>query len=457
MELVVDRTNITNNYTEGKLYINGEYFCDTLENPDRGLYQGMSSSQIKSIKVPKETAIPTGTYNVNLNINSSYSDKSNRRWYKNTAMRGIMPRIMNVPGFEGILIHYGTSSAWTEGCLLVGSKSSEGRLKADKSTIYTLYGLLARAKSDKEKVTITIKDSDGLPITYNDYSNVEYNNANINFGVSYEETLDESTRETRTKQRKSLQDTIKELGNSEEPTEESTEEILSNTTEESTTEILSNISINTSKVSSKSNMDLLDLTSSIELPGLDSDSIIDNILNNRPSYLETISLYDTEISNIDKQESENKRLKEELGDNYTETSGSLFTKETLQQLKESTINQYRESLRGEINPTIAKIKISYLNIVDGIMNLKDAITNFLSGQVIPSTLVTGTATGTPNPAYSALQLKVFKSQISSILSTMNNNAIDVAKCSDEIKYTLPDSVLKVFESLNTLSTTIKSL
>ena len=42
MELELRRIAKKDVYTIGKLYIDGEYFCDTLEDKDRGLSQSLS-------------------------------------------------------------------------------------------------------------------------------------------------------------------------------------------------------------------------------------------------------------------------------------------------------------------------------------------------------------------------------------------------------------------------------
>lgn len=39
MQLRLKRIAKRNTYTIGKLYIDGEYFCDTIEDKDRGLKQ----------------------------------------------------------------------------------------------------------------------------------------------------------------------------------------------------------------------------------------------------------------------------------------------------------------------------------------------------------------------------------------------------------------------------------
>lgn len=58
MELLVKRTYRGPKYTIGHLYINGKYFCDTIEDVDRGLNINMPLTQIMSIKVKGKTCIP---------------------------------------------------------------------------------------------------------------------------------------------------------------------------------------------------------------------------------------------------------------------------------------------------------------------------------------------------------------------------------------------------------------
>ena len=106
MKILVDRKWKKETYTIGNLYINGKLFCNTLEDRDRGLKKTDSLSVIKSKKVYGETAIPTGKYGVAMNITSpKYSAV---KWYWNLC-KGMMPRLLNVPGFEGILIHPGNT------------------------------------------------------------------------------------------------------------------------------------------------------------------------------------------------------------------------------------------------------------------------------------------------------------------------------------------------------------
>ena len=68
MKLVVKRTYRGPNYTIGHLYVNDKYFCDTIEDVDRGLNQGMSKIEIAKIKIKGQTCIPYGTYIVTMKV-----------------------------------------------------------------------------------------------------------------------------------------------------------------------------------------------------------------------------------------------------------------------------------------------------------------------------------------------------------------------------------------------------
>ena len=149
MEILLKRIAKKNLYTIGKLYINGVYFCDTIEDKDRGLSQSMSLDEIKKIKVSNETAIPTGTYNVTLNVVSpKFKD---RVWAK--PYGGKVPRILNVPGFEGVLIHPGNDQDDTSGCIILGKNKVIGKVIESQATFKAFMTKVANQKS----VTFAIK------------------------------------------------------------------------------------------------------------------------------------------------------------------------------------------------------------------------------------------------------------------------------------------------------------
>ena len=92
------RISFSENSTIGQLYgPSGTLLCFTLEDVAR------------NVKIPGVTAIPYGKYEVVI----SWSNRFHR----------LMPRLLNVPLFDGILIHSGNTAKNTEGCILVGRKA----------------------------------------------------------------------------------------------------------------------------------------------------------------------------------------------------------------------------------------------------------------------------------------------------------------------------------------------
>ena len=154
MDLLLKRIAKKNGYTIGKLSINGKYFCDTLEDSDRGLDSSMSLDVLKHKKLAHITAIPTGRYQVVMNVVSPRLSKS--KFYKQFG-EGRVPRLLNVPAFEGILIHCGNTAKDTDGCILVGKNSKVGMVLDSKITYSKLYPLLEAAYKRKERIFITVE------------------------------------------------------------------------------------------------------------------------------------------------------------------------------------------------------------------------------------------------------------------------------------------------------------
>ena len=154
MKILVDRKWKKDTYTIGRLYVNGQFFCNTLEDKDRGLKQTDSLASIKSRKVYGETAIPTGTYEIDMEtVSPKYSAV---KWYKDLC-KGKMPTIDNVPGFSRVLIHPGNTALDTQACLLVGYNTIKGQLTKSKDTFAQLYKQMKTAHNKGEKITIEIK------------------------------------------------------------------------------------------------------------------------------------------------------------------------------------------------------------------------------------------------------------------------------------------------------------
>lgn len=142
MDLLLKRIARRDTYTIGKLYIDGVYFCDTIEDCDRGLDQSLPVSVNKKKKVYGKTAIPTGRYQVTLSMQSPRFSKKKQYDF----CGGYLPRLINVPAFEGVLIHIGNTAEDSCGCILVGRNKVVGKVLESTATFHALYEKLKAAK-----------------------------------------------------------------------------------------------------------------------------------------------------------------------------------------------------------------------------------------------------------------------------------------------------------------------
>lgn len=141
MKIEVRRIAERDTYTIGRLYVDGTYFCDTLEDKVRDL--------AKEKKVYGKTAIPSGTYRVTLNVRSPRF--ASRKQY--AFCNGYLPRLLDVPDFEGVLIHIGNTAEDTEGCILVGKNTAKGMVTESTATFRALYD---RLRTSADGITLTI-------------------------------------------------------------------------------------------------------------------------------------------------------------------------------------------------------------------------------------------------------------------------------------------------------------
>lgn len=131
IKLLVKRIALKDDYTIGKLYINDECFCDTLEDTVRVLNS-------KEDKVYGKTAIPAGVYKVTLSMSNKF--------------KRILPYIHDVPYFEGIRIHSGNTANDSLGCILVGINNVVGKVTSSRNTEEKLMKIL----ENSDEITIEI-------------------------------------------------------------------------------------------------------------------------------------------------------------------------------------------------------------------------------------------------------------------------------------------------------------
>ena len=151
MELLLERKWKKPSYTIGILYIDGKKFCNTIEDVDRGLDDSMLLMEIAKKKIPNVTAIPTGIYSIDPN---TVSPKFGGKAFYKKVCNGKVPRLQNVKGFSGILIHAGNTANDSSGCILVGENKIKGKVINSQTTFEKLYKIL---KSSKDKITLKIK------------------------------------------------------------------------------------------------------------------------------------------------------------------------------------------------------------------------------------------------------------------------------------------------------------
>lgn len=143
MKLTLKRKFLGDKYTIGDLFIDGKFFCNTIEDTVREL-PPVCPNTPKGIsckckgKIYAETAIPTGTYKVTM----EYSPRFKRK----------LPLLHDVPHFIGILIHSGTTATDSAGCLIVGNNTIKGKITESRITSDKLNAILSK----ETQITIEI-------------------------------------------------------------------------------------------------------------------------------------------------------------------------------------------------------------------------------------------------------------------------------------------------------------
>lgn len=143
MEIKVKRiTPIGHPYTIGKMYIDGTYFCDTLEDKVRDTNKNGTFDNGET-KIAGETAIPYGRYKVVVNMSPRFKRE--------------LPLLLNVPHFEGIRIHRGNTDKDSSGCILVGENKVKGKVINSTPYEQKLVSILKEVQDKEEDIWITIE------------------------------------------------------------------------------------------------------------------------------------------------------------------------------------------------------------------------------------------------------------------------------------------------------------
>lgn len=139
MILTVKRESESNEWTQGKAYIDDVYECYTLED----------QTQIK--KVMHETRIPAGAYKVKLREFGGHHEKYKLKF---PDFHKGMLWLQEVPGFKDILIHIGNTDDDSSGCILVGKGYLNGKITESTKAYISLYKKVVKAASEGNLVVI---------------------------------------------------------------------------------------------------------------------------------------------------------------------------------------------------------------------------------------------------------------------------------------------------------------
>lgn len=135
MKLELVRTECGKVCTIGELFVDGKHECWTLEDVVRA----------DGVKVFGETAIPPGTYSVDI----TYSPRFKRD----------LPLLIGVENFVGIRIHPGNTASDTEGCILVGQGRGQNCILSSRAAFDVLFPKLKAAKAKREPITLTVRSA----------------------------------------------------------------------------------------------------------------------------------------------------------------------------------------------------------------------------------------------------------------------------------------------------------
>lgn len=140
MLLEVKREPSAQGCTLGSLSVDGQFECFTLED----VVREVPEEAVETWKIPGETAIPSGTYEVIVNLSTRFGR--------------LLPLLLNVPGFQGVRIHSGNAAADTEGCILVGGRRTDSEVLDSRLAFRSLFARIQTAITRNEPVHIRISN-----------------------------------------------------------------------------------------------------------------------------------------------------------------------------------------------------------------------------------------------------------------------------------------------------------
>lgn len=156
VEFKVVRQKLTKDYSQGEFYVNGEKLCDTLEAYDPGIYNdNVTSAEVKKLKEKqkiqtesktKYIAVARGRYKV---VHHFRNGPGPKRTYYCGLLTGTVGR-------AGILIHNGSDTSYTQGCILLGKKTGEGKQTNTYEYMNQVAEIIRQVYNNNHKCYITV-------------------------------------------------------------------------------------------------------------------------------------------------------------------------------------------------------------------------------------------------------------------------------------------------------------
>lgn len=143
IELELNRIYFSPIYTIGKLFVEGKLWCDTIEDVSRDLNKDGDLLDEGEAKVMHKTCIPFNRYEVIVNMSGRF--------------KRMLPRLLNVPHFDGILIHNGKNETSSSGCIILGENKVKGQVTNSTFWMNKLTDFLINEQKKGNKIFITIK------------------------------------------------------------------------------------------------------------------------------------------------------------------------------------------------------------------------------------------------------------------------------------------------------------
>ncbi len=148
MNLKLKRFSGADESTLGLISVKRKFFCYSLED------------QFNEPKVPGETRIPAGRYEIKLRNEGGMVTRYKKRfdWHQG------MLWLQDVPGFRFIYLHVGNKDDDSEGCILVGdgqvqNVTERGQVTSSVAAYRRLYEVITEALL-REEVWITVEDEE---------------------------------------------------------------------------------------------------------------------------------------------------------------------------------------------------------------------------------------------------------------------------------------------------------